>query len=156
MAKSKKALPHGPYFSLPHIVLDHPDFQALSGPAIKVLLHLGRQFKPGKNGDLSASFKDMNPKGIGSHSTLGKAISELIDANWIIRTREGRFINPGGRCALYALSWHPIGECPGKDLEVRPTITAPRKLTLEINKTPSTETVATGYRKCSDGDEKAA
>jgi hypothetical protein len=156
MAKRKKTLQHGPYFALPHIILEHPDFLSLSGPAIKVFLYLGRQFKPGKNGDLSASFKDMKPRGIGSHTTLGKALEELITANWVIRTRTGRFTNPGGRCALYALTWHPIDECTGKDLEVAPTTTSPRKLTLENYKTPSTGTVATGYSKYSEGGQKEA
>lgn len=156
MVKRKKGLDHGPFFALPHIVLDHPDFHALSGAALKVLMYLCRQYKPGKNGDLSASFTDMKPRGIGSHTTLGRAIEELITVGWIVRTRTGRFTNPGGRCALYALTWHPIDECPGKQLEVGPTTTPLRKLSLEIIKTPSTETVATGYRKCSDGDEKAA
>lgn len=156
MAKNKKAPQHGPFFALPHIVLNHPDFRGLSGSALKVLLFLFCQFRPGKNGDLSASFKDMKPRGIGSHTTLGKAIDELIEANWIIRTRTGRFTNPGGRCALFALTWHPIDECPNKDLEVNPTITPPRKLTLEKFRKPTTETGAPDYRKCSLGGEKEA
>lgn len=154
MARKKKSLPHGPYFSLPHIILDHPEFNALSGPAMKVLLYLGRQYKPGKNGDLSASFKDMHPRGIGSKTTLKKAIDELIEAGWIMQTREGKFINPGGSCSLFALTWHPIDECPGKNLAVAPTVTPPRKLTLEHCKTPSTETVPTAYSKCTDGAKK--
>jgi hypothetical protein len=154
MAKRKKGSINGPFFALPHIVLDHPDFHLLSGPAIKVLMYLGRQYKPGKNGDLSASFTDMKPRGIASKTTLKKALDELMQAGWIIRTREGRFINPGGRCALYALSWHPVDECPGKGLEVNPTTTPPRKLSLEIIKTPSTETVPTAYRNCTDDDKK--
>ena len=150
VGRSKNRLPLGPYFALPHIVLDHPDFVTLGGPALKVLLFLARQFKPGKNGDLSASFKDMSKRGIGSHTTLGKAIEELISAGWIIRTRTGRFTNPGGCCALYALTWHAIDECPGKSLEINPTNTPPRKLTLENCKTPSTGNGVTGSSKCSD------
>ena len=129
--KRKRTLPHGPYAALPHIILDHPDFLALSGSALKVLLFLMRQYRPGKNGDLSATFTDMKKRGIGSPSTLSKAINELQEAGWILRTRTGYFTNPGGRCALYALTWQAIDECPSKDLEVAASITAPRKLTLE-------------------------
>ena len=129
--KGRNNLPHGPYAALPIIMLDHPDFLALSGSALKVLLFLMRQYRPGKNGDLSATFTDMKKRGIGSPSTLAKAINELIEARWIMRTRTGYFTNPGGRCALYALTWHAIDECPNKDLEVAATATAPRKLTLE-------------------------
>ena len=54
----------------------------------------------------------------------------------IIRTREGVFLNPGGRCALYALAWLPIHDCPGKALEVLPTTTPPLKLSMLKNKMP--------------------
>ena len=59
-------------------------------------------------------------------ATVCTAIKELIDANLILKTREGRFLNPGGRCALYAVTWQPIDDCFGKDLEVKATIKAPR------------------------------
>ena len=34
---------------------------------------------------------------------------------------------------LYALTWQPIDECRGKNLELSPTTTAPRKFSLEQN-----------------------
>ncbi len=52
----------------------------------------------------------------------------------IIKTRQGFFMNPGGRCALYALTWLPIDECQGKKLEVNSTTTPPRKFSMEQNK----------------------
>ena len=54
-----------------------------------------------------------------------------MEANLIIKTREGKFQNPHSRCALYAITWQQIDECEGKDLEVRPTSTPPRKFSLE-------------------------
>lgn len=57
----------------------------------------------------------------------------------IIKTRSGRFINPGAKCDLYALSWHSIDECPGKQLDVEPFHTPPRKFSLEASKTPCPE-----------------
>jgi hypothetical protein len=58
-------------------------------------------------------------------------VKELMEANLIIRTREGKFQNPHSRCALYAMTWQKIDECEDKDLEIRPTATAPRKFSLE-------------------------
>jgi hypothetical protein len=52
----------------------------------------------------------------------------------IIKTRQGIFMNPGGRCGLYALTWLPIDECQGKKLEINPTITPPRRFSMEQNK----------------------
>jgi len=120
----------GTFFALPHAVMDSADFRMLSGSATKVLLGLLRQFRGSNNGDLSATFKLAKEWKINSKETLTKALRELQDRKLIIRTREGRFINPGGRCALYALTWRAIDECCGK-LEVSPTVIAPRKFTLE-------------------------
>lgn len=95
-----------------------------------MLLGLIRQYRGQNNGDLSASFTQAKLWGINSKTTLAKALDELQTRNLIVRTREGRFIKPGGCCALYALTWQPINECDGK-LEVAATVTAPRKLSLE-------------------------
>jgi len=95
-----------------------------------------RQYRGNNNGDLSASFTQAQKIGIGSKTTLAKALRELQDAGLVIRTREGYFTNPGGRCALYALAWLPIDECPDKDLEVKPTVTPRLKLSIKGNKKP--------------------
>ena len=120
----------GTYFAVPHALHDSEDFRLLSGCALKILFGLIRQYRGHNNGDLSASFTQAKLWGINSKTTLAKALDELQERNLILRTREGRFINPGGRCALYALTWKPIDECDGK-LEVAATVTAPRKLSLE-------------------------
>jgi len=62
---------------------------------------------------------------------LTDAVQELMVANLIIKTREGKFQNPHSRCALYAMTWQQIDECGDKDLEIRPTAKAPRKFSLE-------------------------
>ena len=49
----------------------------------------------------------------------------------LVKTRTGQFTNPGGVCALYAITWQPIDECKGKKLHVAPTNTPPRKFSLE-------------------------
>lgn len=128
--KAKGRLDSGSFAKLPHAVMDSADFRALSGSALTVLMCLLRQYRGNNNGDLSAAFSNVSEWGIGSKSTLAKALTELQDRKLILRTREGRFMKPGGCCALYALTWQPIHECAGK-IEVTPTVTPPRMFTLE-------------------------
>lgn len=70
-----------------------------------------------------------------SKTTLTNALQELQERGLIIRTREGRFLKPGGCCALYAVTWKKIDACNGK-IEIEPTAAPPRKFTLERAKIP--------------------
>ena len=135
LRKSKGRNPSGSFAALPHTVMDSADFRALSGGALKVLMGLLRQYRGGNNGDLSATFTQAEAWGVGSKATLAKALRELQEHGLISCTREGRFIKPGGCCALYALSWQPIDECGGK-LEVAATTTPPRKFSMERAENP--------------------
>ena len=112
--KSKGRKEAGGFSMFLHVVEDHPDFQSLSGSALR------------NNGNLSATITQLKPRGIASTATLTKVLSELQDKNLIVRTRQGRFINPGGRCALYAVTWYAIDDCPGADLEIKSTNAPPR------------------------------
>lgn len=109
------------YAAIPRQVMRSADFRALGPNAVRVLLWLAHNFKGRNNGDLAATLSLAKYWGIGGKDTLSNAIEQLIEAGMIVRTREGRFTNPGGRCALYALTWLPIDDCPGKDLDVRQT-----------------------------------
>jgi len=139
--KSKGRTDRGGFIAIPNALHDHPAFSELSGTALKVLLGLARQYRGANNGDLSASHTQAVKWGVGSKTSLAKALVELQRDGLIIRTREGFFINPGGRCALYALAWRPIDDCPGKSLEIASTLTPSLKLTMENNKKPSTDCV---------------
>ena len=126
MARTRRKLKgrreYGGFILLPNALYDNPAFCELSPSALKILLGIMRQYRGNNNGDLSASFVQARKWGIGSKSSLASALTQLLDIGFIIRTREGVFINPGGRCALFALAWMPIDDCPGKSLEVGPTI----------------------------------
>lgn len=124
--KSKGRKEAGGFSMFLHVVEDHPDFQSLSGSALKVLHSLVRQYNGRNNGNLSATITQLKPRGIASTATLTKVLSELQNKNLIVRTRQGRFINPGGRCALYAVTWYAIDDCPGADLEIKSTNAPPR------------------------------
>ncbi len=153
--KSKGRKESGAVAVIPHRVLNHPDFLILSSSAIRLLLELVRQYNGhSNNGDLTAAWAVMRHRGFNSPTTLSKAVSELLKMQFIQRTREGRFINPGKQCALYALAWKSIDECLGKYLEVAPTLKPSRAFSAEVIKMPSTETVSTGYRNRIDGDKK--
>lgn len=49
-----------------------------------------------------------------------RALEALLESNLIIKTRERWFQGEhSSRCALYAVTWLGIAECPGKDLDVK-------------------------------------
>lgn len=120
----------GSFAGIPRIVIESRDFKELSHTGKVLLLLMAYQYRGKNNGDLSAAPALLKGWGISSKTTISKAVQELVERNLIIRTREGRFLNPGGRCALYALTWKPIDECQGK-IEVSPTLTPPRKFSME-------------------------
>lgn len=109
----------GGFSAIPFDVQDSPNFIALSGSALKVLLALARQFNGFNNGDLCASFSVMRARGIRSQDTLYRAIAELRHRGMIELTRQGGL----HASSLYALTWLPIHECKRK-LDVSPTLRA--------------------------------
>lgn len=110
------------------------DYKQLHGNAVKLLMALIHQYRGRNNGDLTAAYSEMKKWGFRSKQTLANALKALLSAGMIMQTRTGLFLNPGGRCALYAITWQPIDECPGKMLEVKPTAVPPRKFSTEQNK----------------------
>lgn len=134
--KTKGRAENGSFVALPHALLESPAFTSLTGTELKVLFGLAGQYRGNNNGNLSASHTQAKAWGVSSKTSLANALDQLQQLGLIIRTREGVFLNPGGRCALYALAWLPIHDCPGKALEVKPTITPPLKLSMLKNKMP--------------------
>jgi hypothetical protein len=122
------------FAGIPRVVMDSPDYINLKSGAVRLLLELAKQFNGRNNGDLTVAHSILKRRGISSKETISKATAELVGANLIIRTRQGLFLNPGGRCALYALTWMPINECPGTQLEVKESQTPPRLFSTEHNK----------------------
>ena len=123
------------FAGIPRIVMESEDYKNLSGNAVKLLNLFAYQYRGKNNGDLCAAWSIAKNHGCKSEPTLSRAKKELLAANLIMETRPGRFLNPGGRCALYALTWQPIDECAGKDLIIGSTTTPPRKFSIErINK----------------------
>lgn len=124
-ARGRNARPRS-FAGIPRAVIEHPDYQSLHGNAVKLLVDLAYQYRGKNNGDLTASWSVLKRRGWSSQTTLAKALKQLLGANLITCTRQGKFMNPGGYPTLYALNWQPIDECGGK-LDVDPTTTPPRK-----------------------------
>lgn len=101
------------FLQLRHDLLKSREFNALSGSAIKALLFLAAQYNGRNNGDLSAAKSMLLAAGWRSGATGRRAINELLDAEFAVVTRHG----DRRRCTLYAVTWLPIDECPGKGLE---------------------------------------
>lgn len=152
--KSKGRKSNGRFAGIPHSVMNHPDYFSLSANAVRLLLEMSRQYNGRNNGDLSAAWALMRPRGWKSETTLSRALHELLDKEFLLRTREGRFLNPGKQCALYALTWQAIDECPGKQLDTSATAIPFRAFSAEIIKMPSPETGVTGSRNWSHEAKK--
>ncbi|WP_120993158.1 MarR family transcriptional regulator [Stutzerimonas urumqiensis] len=117
-------------FVLPKALMAHPDFRELSGSALKVLMLLGSQYNGHNNGDLAATHTMMGAWGGMAKATLAAALRELQERNLIARTRQHNRSRDGARPALFAFTWLPIDECPGKGLEVSATVVSARSLRL--------------------------
>ena len=112
----------GTFSMVPSTVIDSPAYAALSWPARALLMELASHYRgsdgkhrEGNNGDLCAAYTSHQPRGW-QRSTLQRATTELEQAGFILRTRQG------GRnaCNLYALTWQPIDNCKGKiDADIR-------------------------------------
>lgn len=127
--RSKKTGKGGPaqsFAGIPRHVMRSKSFRSLGSSAIRILIWLAYEYRGKNNGDLAATHSLAKEWGIQAKDTLTNGLRELIDNEIIIKTRDGRFMNPGSECALYALTWASIDECPGKNLEVAWTRTPPR------------------------------
>ncbi|MBS1154603.1 MAG: hypothetical protein H6R07_527 [Proteobacteria bacterium] len=118
LADAKNAREAGTFFPLTTVVLQSPEFASLSPYAVKLLFDMLAQWYLGNNGYLSASWTLMKDRGWKSKATLAKALKELENGDWIIRTRQG------GRhmTTLYAVTFHRIDDHHrGKPLDVAAT-----------------------------------
>ena len=110
----------GHHFSmLVHAYFESQEYSLLSARAVKALIDIYCQFRGSNNGDLCATISVMRARGWRSKDQLAKAINELVNAGWLMVTKQGGRHTP----TLFAVTFLPVNECGGK-LDVRPT-TAP-------------------------------
>lgn len=112
---------------VPRVLLQSNSFARLSPHAMKLFFDLMAQYKGFNNGDLSAAWKLMHARGWKSRETLSKALVELQEAGFILKTRQGGL----HKCSLFALTPYEIDECLDKqgrskfDAHMKPTTTPP-------------------------------
>ena len=113
---------------LRHDLMELPEYIQLK-PMSKILLtDLLFQYNGVNNGDFCRALSFMKKRGWSSNDTITRAIKELIEAEFIILTRQG------GRnmCSLYGVTWEPIDECDNK-LDIPPSKVPIRPLSLRRN-----------------------
>ena len=121
-AKKKTVHKVNSFAGIPRMVMQSDDYKNLSGNAVKLLLALCYQYRGHSNGNLTTAWSVMHEQyGFKSQDTVNRAKRQLLDAGLIIQTRTPKFLNPGGQCALYALTWKNVDECSGRRLEIKPT-----------------------------------
>lgn len=106
----------GAFVRLPLSVLNSRAYLETSPYARMLLIDLAAQYRGDNNGDLSACWKFMRPRGWRSEETLAKAKRELIEMALIVETRKGARPN---KASLYALTWCDLDDCGGK-LDISP------------------------------------
>lgn len=98
------------FAGIPRWIMETDDYKGLGGNAVKLLNELSYQYRKYNNGDLTVAWHVLKNRGWKSRTTIERARDELLSVDLIVCTREGRFLNPGGLCALYALRWLPIND----------------------------------------------
>jgi len=104
------------FVGIPKVCMQHLNYIELSMPAKVLLWELCYQYNGYNNGDLCAAFSILKGRGWRSKGTLGRAIKELKERQWIIVARQGG----RNQCSLYALTFQAIDECKGK-LDIYPS-----------------------------------
>ncbi|QLQ24767.1 MAG: hypothetical protein HZT41_07795 [Dechloromonas sp.] len=101
------------FLALPHVVMDSPAFRNLSGPALRLLLDIAREYRGDNNGQLVACSAYLKTRGWNSNDTAMRARRELEASGLIVETRKGMRPN---RAAWYALTWASLDWIPAMDL----------------------------------------
>lgn len=122
MTRAKSPKIAGGFVALPHYILASPEWAALPGREMKLLLEIARQYTGKNNGDLAITRSVLAARGWTSQDQVQKARDELVARGWIMVTRQGGRHIP----SLYAITWLAIDRCGGK-LDVA-SDTVPRHL----------------------------
>lgn len=114
--KTKARRESGTFLAIPKQIPLSEQYANLGAWGVKLLLDLYAQYNGKNNGDLCAAFSMMKKRGWRSKGTLNKAITELTNAGFIMKTRQGG----KHKASLYAVTFRGVDECGGK-LEVKPS-----------------------------------
>lgn len=109
--KAKGRRESGPFIAIPRSILDSPEYASLSPRAVKLLLDVYALFRGANNGDLSAAFRLMHPRGWSSKDQLEKARRELIEKGWLGISRRPKAKREP---ELYYLTFLAVDACKNK------------------------------------------
>lgn len=133
MARMKHQKSNGHFAGIPAVVMNHPDYIKLGYSARALLFELALQCYGNNNGKLCAIHAQLIKRGFGKGSdTITKALRELLDANMIICTKVGMFGRGKKLPNYYAVTWRPINDIKGFEMDIKPTITPLRQFSIEL------------------------
>jgi hypothetical protein len=136
MARIKHQKSKGHFAGVPDVVMNHPDYINLGYSARALLFELALQCYGHNNGKLCAIHAQLIKRGFGKGSdTVTNALKELQNANLIICTKVGMYGRGKRLPNYYALTWRPINEIKGFEMDVSPTTTPPRQFSTESRST---------------------
>jgi hypothetical protein len=94
------------FLGLPHFVINSPQWAALTGNEVKMLIEIAGQYNGSNNGDLSYPRSRYATRGWSGNDVAHRALTALKAKGWILVTRAG------GRtgCSLYAVTFFPMDE----------------------------------------------
>jgi len=96
------------YLGIPKWILRSPEFAAIKGGPLKLLIDIAMLYNGFNNGNLSiAEIRHRWP----SRSMTTRAEKWLISNGWIVKTRLGGL---GMGPDLFAITWWPVQDCKGK------------------------------------------
>jgi hypothetical protein len=110
----------GQFLNIPTQIPLSNQYANLGAWSVKLLIDLYTQYNGSNNGDLCAAFSMMKKRGWRSKGTLSNALTELTNAGFILKTRQGG----KHKASLYAVTFRAIDECKGK-LDIDPTPVPP-------------------------------
>jgi hypothetical protein len=117
----------GAYVAVSSFALRSDSFASLSPHATKMLMDFLALYNGFNNGDLQCTWKDAARRHWKSRDTFNKALKELLDRGWIIKTRQGGL----HRCNLFAVTLFSIDDIRDKsgvskfDPGITPTTSPP-------------------------------
>ena len=113
--KEKPRAKHGrgSFVAVSSVALRSDSFAQLSSNATKLFTEFLALYNGFNNGDLSMPWTYAVKRHWKSRDTLGKALKELLDGGWIVKTRQGGRRNR--TCCLYALTLFSIDDVRHKN-----------------------------------------
>lgn len=126
LEKSKGRRSQGNFAAIPVSVLLSAEYHDLTGGAVRLLVALAAQYNGHNNGNLCAALSTLKRYGLNSSDVISRGLLALLEVGLIIKTRDGYFNGGHSQCALYAIAWKAINDCPGKGLTVQATLAPPR------------------------------